>query len=363
MRTHSEDPSDAIMETIVLEETHKAPKQDISNLLAEFNAVKTKSSSGTDGLTKGFTLAGMDSVNELVSDAMQKIDEFTTNGAEQSFLQRSTSKALAVVGGKNSWLGKWADKVATEQRTEQLNAMTINEIVDELITNVGNKREEVILFIEEAVKIKQSMIVDISTYEELLTRVQTVVSEAAEHSRELFDSKQLLVMLTATIEGLKTNIKSQVDPLIVAASMSVEKIGALLPTIENDLKYTTGFKAFQQKLSDLNGMVTAVTELTTSAGDVIRKDINESVYSAIELVGKTSIDVKRLRQIDQQETAHQKRINEVVNRTQKEANQNFEDMKQLQLEQQQNREKTTNLLIENYAESTMSTKSMSVETC
>lgn len=349
----SDEFRDGPIEVIIEDEITDTKKYDVEDLLNEFNSVKTASTSATDSLTKDFTLEGMDSVNELVSDAMKKIDDFTTNGQQPGFFQKSTSKALALVGAKNSWLGKWADKKSNEQRAEELNSMTINQIVDELIANVNQKREEVIQFIEHAVDVKQDMVQNITLYDDLLEKADSIVAQAKNNTREMFDAKQLVIMLTATVEGLKTNIKSQVDPLIASASMSVEKIGALLPTIENELKYTTGFKAFQQKLSDLNGMVQAVTELTTTAGDVIRKDINESVYASIELVGSSGIDVDRLRKINKEETAHQKKINDVVNKTQASFNDTFVEMKNLQLEQQANREETTNLLIENYTASTM----------
>lgn len=352
----SNDENPIIVEIEVMhedEQTSKKPTGNIKDLLTQFNQVKTASNIATDGLTKGFTLKGMDSVNELVSDAMKKIDDFTSNGEEQGFFGKATSKTLALVGAKNSWLGKWADKKSDEQRTEELNSMTINEIVNELVANVNTKREEVIEFTQHAVEIKKDMVSNIDIYETLLIEAELLLTHAAAYSKEMFDGQQLVQMLIATVESLKTSIKSQVDPLIVSASMSVEKIGALLPTIENELKYTTGFKAFQQKLSDLNGMVEAVTNLTTTAGDVIRKDINEAVYESIALVGKSGIDVKRLRKINQEETAHQKKINEVVNKTQNEFNDTFKEMKALQLEQQTNRSETTNLLIENYSESTM----------
>ena len=321
----------------------------INDLMNQYNDVKSSSTDKAKSLVDNFTLKGMDSVNELVSDAMKQIDKFTANGQQSSFFKKSASKALTLVGGENSWLGKWADRKSDDLQTEKLNEMTINEIVDSLIANINSKREEVIVFIENALEVKKDMLANLGTYQGLQTQVQALVATAEPHSRELFNGKQLSMMLSATIDGIESAIKSQIDPLITASSASVEKISALLPTIENELKYTTGFKAFEQKLSDLNGMVTAVTQMTSSAGDIIRKDVNEAVYKAVELMGETGIDMDRWKRIQKEEAAHLTRVNSVVKSTQAKFDRTYEEVQQFQLESKQAREDTTNLLIESYA--------------
>jgi hypothetical protein len=323
--------------------------QSLQSLMDAYNSVKANASDATNKLTNSFTLKGMDSINEMVSEAMEQIAEFTTNGKKQGAFAAAGNKALAIIDPKSKWAGKWLGNASTEVKKEALKEKTLNEIIDNLIAQINTKREEVITFIESATSIRSDMITSISAYETLQTSATTLLNNAVENSRESFDAKFLITQLTTTIQGIKTDITSHVDPLIAGASVSVNQIATILPTIENDLKYKSGFKVFQQNLSDLNGMVKSVTNLATNAGDAIRKDVNSTIIDSLAMLGETGVDTERLAKVHEEQMLHQKAIDKVMSETKDKINNNFNNMQQLQLKMDEERLATNSILIAAYS--------------
>ena len=328
--------------TITIDE----PTTSLSDLSAMYNSIKESSSKATDKLNHSLTLNGMDSVNELVAKAVKEIDAFTSAGKPKSM----TSKAISVIDPKSKWAGKWLNSTKDQIKEENLKEQSINQIVDGLISKISNEREEVIKFIEAAAEIRHDMINSITSYESLLDNVNDLITKAQPNTREDIDAKFLSSQLVATITGLKADLKSTIEPLLASANISVQQIGAILPTIENDLKYKGSFKTFQQKLSDLNGMVTSVTELATNAGDAIRKEVNETIYESISMLSETGLDTDRLEKINQEELIHQQRLGKVMQETQDKINKNFTKINQIHLEHKASQQSASHQLLENYAE-------------
>ena len=322
---------------------------DLSKLLETYNATKQRASSKITSLTDSFTLEGMDSVNELVSSAMKQIKDFTDNGKPKSTMSKVTSRGLALIDPNNKWAGKWLSNATDAIEDEKIKQKTINEIINDLTTQIEAKRQEVIEFIQSAREVKKDMVETISIYEGLLSKTKHVVDHSEELSRDNLDAKFLAGMLITTIENLNSDIKSHVNSLITGAEISVNRIAAILPTIENDLKYKAGWKAFQQKLSDLNGMVKTTTELASNAGDLIREDVNSTIYDSLSMMTDSGLDVNRFKKIQQQELAHQEKINTLLLKTRASVDKTYTEMVDFNVELQAKRETANNLLLDNYS--------------
>lgn len=345
-----------IVQTEIILEDSNNPVQSVDELFGKYNNTKQDASKAVETLTNSFTLEGMDSINKMVSEAMNDIKEFTDNGKEQSAVSKGTSRALAIIDPNNKWAGKWFNSTKDNLEEEKLKEKSINEVVNTLIKQIEMKKDEVIGFIQAAKDVKLQMLESLKSYNYLLNETEKSLAAAEPDSKEYFDAEALKMMLTVSITGIESDIKSQVDPLIGGARISVKQINTMLPTIENDLKYKTGFKAFQQALSDLNGIVKTTTELASSAGDVIRKDVNDTIYQSLEMLGETGLDAERFKKIQIEEQKHHQKINEVMNKTQARMKQNFISIAETAESLQQSRITQTNSLLASYSEVDYDTK-------
>lgn len=341
-----------IIETEIVTENDATKSQSsvsIEELLTQYNSTKGEASQAVETLTNSFTLKGMDSINKLVSEAMKEIKDFTDNGKQESTISKGASRALAIIDPNNKWAGKWFDNAKDNVEEEKLKEKTINEVINSLIQQIELKRNEVISFIESANEVKKHMLHSLESYNTMLSAAERAESDAEPDSKEFFDAGYLKSMLLVSIAGIESDIKSQVDPLIGGARISVKQITTMLPTIENDLKYKSGFKAFQQALSDLNGIVKTTTELAANAGDVIRKDVNETIYQSLEMLGETGLDAERFKKIHLEEQAHHKKINDVMAKTQKKMKDNFAAIQDTSRQLANSREENVSNLLENYS--------------
>ena len=321
----------------------------LEELLISFQSTKRKATADSAVLTDYTTIRDMDSINEMVAEAMIKISDFTSNGQKQGFFKSKMSSALATIDPNDKWAGKWLNSSAESSKLEAINNSTITEIISKLVADIELQRDSVIEYIQNAASVKQSMELSLVTYENLKSKTQAVLDSAVEHSREFYDSQLLLSNLTASIESIRTDIASHVMPLIAAANISVTQITAILPTIENDLQAKMGFKAFQQKLTDLNQMVKQTSDMASKVGETIRKEINSTVYESIKMLGETGIDVDRMRAIANDEAKHQAKIKEVTLKTQAKISKTFSDVQQLALETAKTRNENQNLILEDYS--------------
>ena len=321
----------------------------ISSLFDEFNRTKSNTASAVSKLAGSATLEGMDSINELIAEAFTKVQQYTKNTSTKSVIGKAKSRTLAVIDPNNSWAGKWLNNSSTNLDNEKLKEKTINEVVDILVKQIEKKRDEVIEALDMAVVIKADMESSLTAYKDLKEKANLILENALDTSREYFDAEMLISNLTVTIEGIYADIQSQINPLIGSARIMATKLSSLIPTIENELKYKVGIKGFQQKIADLHGMVSEVLTLSVEAGDIIRKDVNETTYKAIDMLSETGFDTARLEKIHNEEANHQKRINEAMERTQAKVRQNFTELKVLSAKLERNRAEHSNNLLANYS--------------
>ena len=314
----------------IVEETVIVVKLD--ELLEDFNKAKAHSSTTAARLSDpSMTLKGLDSINELVAEATNQINDYVNNGLPKSTVSSLGSKALAIIDPNNSWAGKWLNNAKESVKKETLMNKTINQIVDELIAAIETKREQVVQLVEQAIETKVLLEADRLHYQELKDKAEKYLQACTVDSRDYFNTQRLLSGIITSLQHISIYIDSEINPLVTAAKMSISEIDMKLPSIEYDLRQTGNTKTFQQSLADLNGMLKTVTTLAATAGDAIRKDINNTIYDSITLIGDADLDIKRMQRIQQEELAHQQKINTLIVNTQNKISSNLKQVQQLHL--------------------------------
>lgn len=331
------------IETIIEDE----PTTSLADLTALYNQTKALDTADSSKLTSNFTLSGVDGVQDLIAAAMLQIQEFTDHGKAPT----TTSKVLARVAPEGSWLGKFVNSKTAQHKLESIKEQSISQVVKTLRDSINTKRDEVITLIETLTSIRSSMLDRLQTYLAIDTQVSQLAEQAPPASRQRFDAQQLAIMTKATIEKIHSEIHSSIEPLIASATISVNQIQQLLPTIENDLQTKLTIKTFQQQLQDLNKMVNAASDLATQAGSTIKASVNETIYESLELLSNTGIDVKALKQSAQDEIKHQQKIQQLIAKTSDKINSNFNEITSIQQTLLTSRQTLENNLISQYSES------------
>jgi len=346
---------EVIEETEVIEEVTESG-EDLNKLLNKFQLAKAKATKQSAILTDDTTIKNMDSINEMVAEAMLKIGDFASAGQKEGFFRSKMTSTLAVIDPDEKWAAKWLDNSEEKAKIAEMNNKSITEVISSLVADIEAQRDSVITYIENAAQVKAAMEETSKTYEKLLKKAHKVLATAEENTRKHFDAQYLVTTLTASIESISTDIASHVNPLLAAANISVTQITTILPTIENDLQSKMGFKAFQQKLSDLNEMTANVANMSARVGETIRSEINDTVYKSIEMLGETGLDTDRMKKIADEEAKHQAKIAQVMNKTQARINQTFNDVQQLAIESSAKRDETNNRLLADYSQVINSSK-------
>lgn len=322
------------------------PTSSLSDLTTLYNQTKALDTADSSKLTANFTLAGVDDVKDMIAVAMLQIQDFTNNGKAPA----TTSKVLARIAPEGSWLGKFVNSKTAAHKLESIKEQSISQVVATLRDSINLKRDEVINLIETLTSIRSSMLDRLQTYMQIDSQVSTLADSAAPNTRAKFDAQQLAIMTKITIEKTHEDLYSSIEPLIAAATISINQIQQLLPTIENDLQNKLTIKTFQQQLQDLNKMVSAASDLATSAGSVIKQSVNETIYESLELLSNTGIDVKALKQSAQDELKHQEKIQSLIRKTSDKINDNFREISTIQSNLLSSRQKLENNLISQYSE-------------
>lgn len=329
--------------------TEKTIDYSLSDLTMSYQNLKHEASKATSDLNSKATLRGMDSINEIVSNAMKEIQIFTNTAKKSSTLSSIGSKALAVIDPNNKWAGKWMSDATDRIAEESLKESTIEQIADKVLTSISNQREEVISYMESVVVVRNTLVSNTTHYDDLLKKARALLPSIPPDTREELDAKSLINRLTKSVIQLDRMVTSNVNPLIASAKLAIQKIDEELPDIEHDLKYSGSFKVAQQKLSDYIGMAKAVKIMTEQAGDAIRKDIQSTTLESIKMVGEVIVDTNRMAQIQKEENDHLKKLNTVMSETQKKINQSFDDVTKLHTSYLESKAQNQHVLIGHYS--------------
>lgn len=321
----------------------------LSDLTAQYSQTKSITSEATSRLTSQATFKGMDSINTIVAEAMQQIEEFTSNGKKPSMLSSAGSRVLSLVDPNSRWAGKWLSSTSNSVTKESLKETTMEEIANRVISAINSQREDVVSYMESVAALRDTVSTNLVNYETILADATELLPTLPVNTREELDTKSLINRLNKSIMQATSTISTKMDPLILSASLAVQEIDAQLPDIEHDLKYEGSLKVAQQSLSDLIGMASSVKAMTEKAGDEIRKDIKQTTLESINMVGDIMIDTKRIKQLQEEEAEHMQNLNKAMQQTHQRINQNFDELNQISLDYKKEKEANTHLMIDNYS--------------
>lgn len=346
--------TEEIVETEILDavepEVIETPDVSIKELSTQYNGIKKSTSKALSSLGGDMTIGGMDKVNELVSGAMKDIQSFVDNGREKSFIEKSTSRAVALIDPNNKWAGKWINSAKDTLAEESHKEKTINEIVDILVSQIEEKRQEVLDTIEIDTEIKDGMIHDGETFLKILDQAEKVAAaEENQTSRTAMEAKFLILQLKTSIQSLEDTIRGQVEPLIASNALLCEQIAAVIPTLETELRYSGRFKTSQQKAMDLAGMVKTTLALATETSDIIRKDVHETIYESIGMIGESGIDTARRLKMNEENEVHHKKVQKAMGDTMDRIQKDFDTINGIYSEHRLAHKKEDNALLEAYS--------------
>ena len=322
----------------------------LADLTSEYQSLKAKASKATEKLASKATFRGMDSINEIVAEAMQQVQQFTSNGSKSSTTSSIKNKALAVIDPNNKWAGKWLGGASEAITKETLKEKTMAEIADSVINSINDQREDVISYMEFVVEVKTSLQENYYHYKELLAKAQELEPTLDNNTREFLDTRLMISRLQKSILQTDSMVTSKINPLITAAHLAINEIDSQLPDIEHDLKYEGSLKVAQQSLSDLIGMAKTVKSMTEQAGDAIREDVQRTTLESIQMVGDVMIDTERFKRIQEQESKHLANISSVMQKTKDRINSNFDAMNQISLQYIEDKANNTNTLLSHHKE-------------
>ena len=333
------------IETTIEDETKVESIKDLEQL---FKQTKEDDKVDTSKLTDNFTLKGLDEVKEQIATAAAQIAELAGKGKEQSTASSLTSKAIAILPGSTA-LAKWFGVKSDEMKIEAIKQQSITQVVNGVIASIESKREEVVQIIEELHKIRERAIARVQVLETISDRVEAFLKQSNLSAREILDGQQLASSTKVSIEKLYSKIQSRIEPYIMSATLAVQKVQNIIPTIESDLLGEMGDKVAQQNLQDLIDMTQGITELTSEVSVKIKNSINETIYSSMELLANTGIDIKQLEASAKADIEHQEKIQKLAKKTQDKINESYQQMTQLHLTMNQKRAEHSQTLIAQYS--------------
>lgn len=302
----------------------------IKDLTSTYNKAKEESTKDSSKLTSKRTLKGIEEVKDVITNAMLQIEEFVKKGKEESTATSVKSKAIATIDKNNRWIGKWINNASKNLKIEAIHQSTITDLLTTLKTNIETKREEVIEFTDELITIKNNALQRLSIFEDIDKKTMQLLESYTGPYREKFDAKRLATMVKATIVKTQSDIKSYIDPLIVAAEMSIDQIHSFLPSLENDLQSVLAIKTFQEELQSLNSMVNATIELTRDAGKIIHDSVKSTTLTSLQMLATNGIDIKDYEQFAKEEVEYQQKVKSVLDSTIKTIDNNFDRMIKVQ---------------------------------
>ena len=335
-----------IIDTIIEDET---PSATIEQLLTQYNQYKQSDSDQSAQTTKKYTLQGLDEVNELVATAMLSIDKFVSND-EPTIFSKTKSKALAILDPKSKWLGKWAAKSADAAAKVDTKSQTVDDIIKSIRKSIETKRDEVVASAHSAFSDRDALQARLQFYTTILAQAKSILSSAQPGSKTAFSAKLLINMTTTTIMEIQSTITDDIEPLLTSAGIAVERIEAMLPTIEAKLQDKLGTKTFQQQLSDLISVTQVVTDLTNAVDEKVTESIQATTLQTMTLLKNSSLDTDRLKRKITRDNAYRIKLEAAISDVQVSVNREFDNLQSLALENKRHVSEATQSFIASYSE-------------
>ena len=319
------------------------------SLQQRYDELSKSTTVSTSKLTGEVTIADMDSINEVVSEAVIKIQQFAESGTKRSTSSSIKSKMLSVIDPNNKWAGKWMDESKQSLQEEKINDSTLRELTDKVLTHINEQREQTIEYMGFLLDIRTDLSNSLQGYRLLLKESTQSLKDTLENTREELDLQLLITRLEKSIITTDQAVTRDIPALIASTRIVVNELNSQLPDIEHDLNYNGSLKVAQKTLSGLIGMTQTIKSMTEQSGDAIRKDIQETTIDSIKMVGNILTDPERLRALQAEREIHYKAVNDTMQLTQNKIQDNFIEIKNISSEYERSKQETQNTLLTSYS--------------
>ena len=321
------------------------PKRDIQSLLKLYN----ESQDDYSFISSDYTISAMDEVNTLIADALIKIDELSTNGKKESLFGKVSSSLVKTIDPKDSWIGKWVNNTKESIKRSEFEGKTPEEIVSIVKKIITDKRVEVQELVSKLYKEKESCLGKISYYEEISSKAKTILNVTEEDTEENFNAKLLVTMVEGNIIELKNIVDTRINSLISIAKLTVERIGARLPSLTSKVQNNLDIQLSAQQVSDLNSITQIFADLSDTLDERATIGVQETVLQALDMVKGTGVNLTKLNNKIKRDDEYKKKLIAKVEEVKAEVNKELIGVQQISNRIANHNKSKTELFLESYS--------------
>ncbi len=321
------------------------PKRDIQSLLKLYN----ESQDDYSFISSDYTISAMDEVNTLIADALIKIDELSTNGKKEGLFGKMSSSLVKTIDPKDSWIGKWVNNAKESIKRSEFEGKTPEEIVSIVKKIITDKRVEVQELVSKLYKEKESCINKISYYEEISSKAKTILNATEEDTEENFNAKLLVTMVEGNIIDLKNIVDTRINSLISIAKLTVERIGARLPSLTSKVQNNLDIQLSAQQVSDLNSITQIFADLSDTLDERATIGVQETVLQALDMVKGTGVNLTKLNNKIKRDDEYKKKLIAKVEEVKAEVNRELVGVQQISNRIANHNKSKTELFLESYS--------------
>ena len=321
------------------------PKRDIQSLLKLYN----ESQDDYSFISSDYTISAMDEVNNLIADALIKIDELSTNGKKESLFGKVSSSLVKTIDPKDSWIGKWVNNTKESIKRSEFEGKTPEEIVSIVKKIITDKRVEVQKLVSKLYREKESCLNKISYYEEISSKARTILNATEEDTEENFNAKLLVTMVEGNVIDLKNIVDTRINSLISIAKLTVERIGARLPSLTSKVQNNLDIQLSAQQVSDLNSITQIFADLSDTLDERATIGVQETVLQALDMVKGTGVGLDKLNAKIKRDEEYKKKLIAKVEEVKAEVNKELIGVQQISNRIANHNKSKTELFLESYS--------------
>lgn len=321
------------------------PKRDIQSLLKLYN----ESQDDYSFISSDYTISAMDEVNTLIADALIKIDELSTNGKKEGLFSKVSNSLVKTIDPKDSWIGKWVNSAKESIKRSEFEGKTPEEIVAIVKKIITDKRVEVQGLVSKLYKEKESSLNKISYYEEISSKAKTILNVTEEDTEENFNAKLLVTMVEGNIIDLKNIVDTRINSLISIAKLTVERIGARLPSLTSKVQNNLDIQLSAQQVSDLNSITQIFADLSDTLDERATIGVQETVLQALDMVKGTGVNLTKLNNKIKRDEEYKKKLIAKVEEVKTEVNKELVGVQQISDRMIAHNKSKTELFLESYS--------------
>lgn len=261
-------------------ETEDNSVSTIDSLSNTFNTLRQKVTAQSEEINGMANIADLGKdINDLFTKAVADVKQFHSTDQSKSF----GDKMKGILGKGVSYIPlighKIQDKVedvAADVAAAEVSHNSVTKNLKILVNAIKTKEEEVTDYAIKLDESKQYMEEEYNTYLIIAEQAKEILAKAKPNSRDAFKAKGLAINAMSASQEISDGINIDINPLLMNATIIIDKIQSNLPTIEARINRKTNTKIAQQSLDDLNSMLDAFDTLTNQVDEHITTSIHET---------------------------------------------------------------------------------------